>query len=175
MKYMYELDYSNLNIDKEKFMENLKKLHYKDPRDYYYSLEEIFKRLGDGENISSILDECKQIYEYGISEGYGKFVFFSDTVYFFHKNDGLIFDHLDDMAYQLLGSEDSSIVDLIYEISKCETGYLKHGKEYLEEFIRDPEMGCDRFYNMLVWMYVQDIINSLMEEDSEELLKGAIK
>lgn len=175
MKYMYELDYTNLNIDKEKFMSNLEELHYKDPRYYYYSLEEIFKRLGDGENISSILDDCKQIYENGISEGYGKFVFFSDTVYFFHKNDKLIFDRLDDIAYQFLGSEDSSIVDLICETSKCKTGYLKHGKEYLEEFIRDPEMSCDRFYNMLVWLYVQDVVDTLMEEDSKELLKGAIK
>ena len=42
MKYMYELDYSNLNIDKEKFMANLEELHYKSPRNYYYSLEAIF-------------------------------------------------------------------------------------------------------------------------------------
>lgn len=176
MKYMYELDYSNLNIDKEKFMSNLKELHYKDSINYYYSLEEIFKRLGDGENISSILDECKLIYEHGISQGYGKFVFTSDTLLFFYKNDKLIFDRLDNLAYQLLGSEDSSIVDLICMYSeKCQAGYLSQGKEYLEEFIRDPETSCDRFYNMLVWLYVQDVVDTLMEEDSKELLKGAIK
>ena len=79
------------------------------------------------------------------------------------------------MAYQLLGSEDSSIVDLIYENAKSNKEYLKHGKDYLVDFIYGPQERCDSLYNMLVWMYVQDIINYLMEEDSEELLKGAIK
>lgn len=175
MKYMYELDYSSLNIDKEKFMSNLEELHYKDPRDYYYSLEAIFKRLGYGGDMASILDDCKLIYENGIEEGYGKFVFFSDTKQFFNENKGIILDHLDDIAYQLLGSEDCSIVDLIYENTKSNKEYLKRGKEYLEEFIYDPQESCSRFYNMLVWMYVQDVIDSLMEEDSEKLLKGAIK
>lgn len=179
MKYMYELDYTNLNIDKDKFMDNLKELHYKDPRDYYYSLEEIFKRLGDldnGENIASILDDCKLIYENGISEGYGKFVFFSDTLLFFHQNEGLIFDRLDNLAYSMGCSEDYPLVDLICRYSEiCQAGYLSQGKKYLEEFIRDPETSCNRFYNMLVWLYVQDVVDSLMEEDSKDLLKGAIK
>lgn len=179
MKYMYELDYTNLDIDKEKFMENLKELHHKDPRDYYYSLEEIFKRLGDldgGENIANILDDCRQIYENGIECGYGKFVFFSDTLLFFYQNEGLIFDRLDNLAHDVGESEDYSLVDLICRYSRiCQAGYLSHGKEYLEEFIHDPETSCDRFYNMLVWLYVQDVVDTLMEEDSEELLKGAIK
>lgn len=175
MRYMYELDYTNLNIDKEKFMSNLEELHYKDPRDYYYSLEAIFKRLGYGGNMASILDDCKLIYENGIECGYGKFVFFSDTKQFFDENKEIILDHLDDRAYSLLGSEDSSIVDLIYENTKSNKEYLKYGKDYLADFIYDPQESCSRFYNMLVWMYVQDIIDSLMEEDSEELLKGAIK
>lgn len=179
MKYMYELDYNDLDIDKEKFMANLEELHYKEPRDYYYSLEAIFKRLGDlddGENIASILDDCKQIYEHGISEGYGKFVFFSDTLLFFYQNEELIFDRLDNLAYSIGESEDYSLVDLICRNSRiCQAGYLSQGKEYLEEFIRDPETSCNRFYNMLVWMYVQDVIDTLMEEESEKLLKGAIK
>lgn len=175
MKYMYELDYSNLNIDKEKFMANLEELHYKSPRNYYYSLEAIFRRLGYKGDMASILDDCKLIYENGIEGGYGKFVFFSDTKQFFEENRDTILDHLDDMAYQVLGSEDSSIVDLIYENTKSNKEYLKHGKDYLVDFIYDPQESCNSLYNMLVWMYVQDIINSLMEEDSEELLKGAIK
>lgn len=178
MKYMYELDYSNLNIDKEKFMANLEELHYKSPRNYYYSyysLEAIFRRLGYKGDMASILEDCKLIYENGIEEGYGKFVFFSDTKQFFEENRDTILDHLDDMAYQILGSEDSSIVDLIYETSKSSEGYLKHGKDYLVDFIYDPQENCNSLYNMLVWMYVQDVINFLMEEDSEKLLKGAIK
>ena len=147
MKCMYELDYNNLNIDKEKFMANLEELHYKDSRDYYYSLEEIFKRLGDGENISSILDDCKLIYENGIQSGYGKFVFFSDTKQFFEENRDTILNHLNDMAYQFLGSEDSSIVDLIYETSKSSKGYLKYGKDYLVDFIYDPQESCNSLYN----------------------------
>lgn len=170
MRYMYELDYQELDIDKEKFMANLEELRRKDPRYYCYGLEAIFKRLGnldDGENMASVLDDCKQIYEHGIAEGYGKFIYYSDTFLFFHENDQLIFDYLDDMAWSMKGSEDYSIVDVICEIP--------NGKDYLEEFIRDPKNGCKRFYNLLVWVYVEGVIISLMEEDSEELLKGAIK
>lgn len=172
---MYELDYTKLNIDKEKFMANLEELDYKKPKDFYQTLDPIFKRLGYGGDMASILDDCKQIYENGIECGYGEFIFFSETKEFFEENKEMILDHLDDMAYQLLDSEDSSIVDLIYENTKCNKEYLKRGKEYLEDFIYDPQESCNSFYNMLVWIYVQDIINSLMEEDSEELLKGAIK
>lgn len=170
MKYMYELDYTNLDIDKEKFMENLKELHHKAPRDYYYSLEEIFKRLGDldgGENIASILDDCRQIYENGIECGYGKFVFFSDTKQFFCENKEVILEYLDCIADSIAYTEGYSLVDFICEHKK--------GKEYLEDFIYDPEENCGGLYNLLVWIYVQFMINSLMEEDSEELLKGAIK
>lgn len=175
MGYMYELDYTNLNIDKEKFMANLEEINYKKGKDYD-KLEAIFKRLGDGENISSILDECKLIYKNGIQDGYGKFVFYSDTKQFFHENKENILDYLDDMAYRKGGySQEYSIVDIICENSRYKKGYLEHGKEYLEEFIRDPEMSCGRLYNMLVWMYIQDLIDSLMEEESEYLLKGAIK
>ncbi|ARR02711.1 hypothetical protein CVIC8964_1322 [Campylobacter vicugnae] len=170
MKYMYELDYNDLDIDKEKFMANLEELHYKEPRNYYYSLEAIFKRLGDlddGENIASILDECKLIYENGIECGYGKFVFFSDTKQFFCENKEVILEYLDYIADGISDTEGYSLVDFI-----CE---YKEGKKYLEDFIYDPEENCGSLYNLLVWIYVQFMIDSLMEEDSEELLKGAIK
>ena len=147
---IYELNYKNLNIDKEAFIEKLEDRGYS-------TVREIFSYLGD--DIKEILYECRDIYQHGIQAGFGSFIYYSDTVKFYKDNEEEILDNLKELANSMYGDNETSLVTLLYENEIF--------RIYLEEMIfGSPE----RLYNEFTWIYVQGIINSIMEEDEYILL-----
>lgn len=151
MRCIYELEYRELNIDKEGFIKELEDRGY-------CRVREIFSYLG--EDIEEILYTCFDIYHHSIEAGFGSFIYYSDTVKFYKDNEEEILDHLKELANSIYGDEETSLVTLLYE--------NEIHRIFLEEMIfGSPE----RLYNLFTWIYVQDIVNSIMEEDEDILLE----
>ena len=151
MRCIYELEYRELNIDKEAFIEELEDRGY-------CRVREIFRYLG--EDIEEILYTCFDIYHHSIEAGFGSFIYYSDTVKFYKDNEEEILKYLKELANSMYGDEETSLVTFLYENEIY--------RIYLEEMIfGSPE----RLYNLFTWIYVQDIVNSIMEEDEDILLE----
>lgn len=148
-----DIDYSEYEIDKEGFIKELEDRGYSTAR-------EIFDYLGN--DIEDILCNCREITKHGIESGFCKFIYYSDTVKFYKDNEKEILEHLKKLTGFMYNDKDTSLITYLYENEVY--------RIYLEEMLLgDPS----RLYNDFTWMYVQDIITRIMEEDDDVLLDYA--
>lgn len=150
-----DIDFSEYKIDKEGFIKELEDRGYS-------TVREIFDYLGD--DIEEILGDCRNIINHGIESGFGNFIYYSDTVKFYKDNAKEILEHLKELTSSMCDDEDqdTSLITCLYKDEVC--------RIYLEEMLLgDPT----RLYNNFTWIYVTDIVSSIMYEDDDVLLDYA--
>lgn len=150
-----DIDYSEYIIDKEGFIKELEDRGYS-------TVRTIFDHLGD--DIEEILHKCKDIVVHGIESGFGSFIYYSDTVKFYKDNEEEILKHLKELTSSMANDEDedTSLITCLYNDEIC--------RIYLEEMLLgDPS----RLYNNFTWIYVTDIVSSIMGEMDYVLLDYA--
>lgn len=150
-----DIDFSEYIIDKEGFIKELEERGYSTARD-------IFAYLGD--DIEEILYHCRGIVVHGIESGFGSFIYYSDTVRFYKEHAEVILEHLKELTRSMASDEDedTSLITCLYNDEIC--------RIYLEEMLLgDPA----RLYNNFTWIYVTDIVSSIMGEMDYVLLDHA--
>lgn len=148
-----DIDFSEYKIDKEGFIKELEDRGYS-------TVRTIFDHLGD--DIEEILWDCRGIITHGIESGFGSFIYYSDTVKFYKDNAKEILNHLKELTSSMCDDKDASLVTCLYNDEVC--------RVYLEEMLLgDPT----RLYNNFTWIYVTDIVSSIMSEDDDVLLDYA--
>lgn len=148
-----DIDFSEYEIDKEGFIKELEDRGYS-------TVREIFDYLGD--DIDEILWHCRGIVLHGIESGFGSFIYYSDTVKFYKDNAKEILEHLKELTNSMCDDEDTSLITCLYKDEVC--------RVHLEEMLLgDPT----RLYNNFTWIYVTDIVSSIMSEDDDVLLDYA--
>lgn len=148
-----DIDFSEYEIDKEGFIKELEDRGYS-------TVREIFDYLGD--DIEEILWECRGIAKHGIESGFGNFIYYRDTVKFYKDNAEEILNHLKELTSSMYKDKDTSLITCLYNDEVC--------RVYLEEMLLGNP---DRLYNNFTWIYVTDIVSSIMDEDDDVLLDYA--
>ena len=163
MTNLYEIDFYNLeeensieSIDTRKFIANLEERGYE-------LAEQIFARLGtckqdiDRMDIIKVLQDCWEIYNHGINCGYGKFVYYNDTSEFFDEYPDTFIEYVENEAKELFFNSKNPLCQFF--------AMLDNGDEYIHDLMEG--FPVNKWKNDIVWMYVENFINRLMEDDAK--------